>query len=449
MSVIDEKGLPSNLDAERSVLGSILLDDSRFIQIASTLEPSDFSQEKHRRIFRRMAELNERAERIDRVTLANELLRYNELESCDGLSYLVSLDDGLPQISNIDSYARIVKEKARRRRAILAADHLTNSLLADDQASTDELLSTADGIFREIGMGGPARRDMRSGAEIIEACGGMDKFFAPPTDGIPTPWPTVNKFTRGLQRSNLILLGGRPSAGKTTAALNIVLRAVRRGIGTLLFSLETPDRNLLQKLACISAEIRLADFSAGFIKSDERRKIMEAIEPLTTRLWISGRPVATARSIHSEVRRAQSEHDVGLVVIDYVQLMEGRAHQNRYIEVGTVSRELKLAALALDLPFLVLSQVGRDAEGRRPTLKDLRESGNLEQDADVVLFISPKLDKPGYSEIGVAKQRDGAAGDDCWIEVRFRKEHGHIVEETNEQGDGNSAFVNGLRASLR
>src|SRR5206468_2924827 len=209
--------------AERFVLGSILIDDSQFIQVAGILEADDFSLEKHRRIFHRMAELNERAERIDRVTLANELMRYNELESCDGLSYLVSLDDGLPQISNIDSYARIVKEKARRRRAILAADHLTKSLLADDQASTDELLSTADGIFREIGMEGPARRDMRSGVEIIEACGGIDKFFAPPTDGIPTPWPAVNKLTRGLQRSNLILLGGRPSAGKTTAALNIVL----------------------------------------------------------------------------------------------------------------------------------------------------------------------------------------------------------------------------------
>jgi len=436
MNTLEEKGLPSSLDTERMVLGSLLIDDSRFLQVATVLEPGDFSLETHKRIFRRMGELSERSERIDRVTVANELMRYGELESCGGLSYLVSLDDALPRIHNIESYAGIVKAKSRRRRTIFLLEDLKNKL-ARGQDSTADLVSTAEGVLKEIGLESNARQDMRSGAEIIEAYGGIDKFFEPPADGIFTPWPTVNKFTRGLQRGNLILLGGRPSAGKTTAALNIILHAVKRGTGTLLLSLETLDKVLLQKLACIAAGVRFADFRDG-LNSEEHRKIAEAIALLSTRIWINSRPLATARSVHSEVCRVQLEHDIGLVIIDYMQLMDGRGHQNRYVEVGLISRQIKLAALALDLPFLVLSQVSRDAEGRRPTLKDLRESGNLEQDADVVLFISPKLNKPGYSEIGVAKQRDGVAGDDCWIEVRFRKEHGHIGEESRD--DGSRAF---------
>jgi replicative DNA helicase len=217
VSAIDSKGLPCNLDAERFVLGSILLDDSRFLEIASALKNADFSFEKHRRIFQRMADLSERGERIDRVTVANELMSNGQLESCDGLDYLVSLDDGLPRIHNVESYVRIVKDKSQRRRAIFLLEDVKNKLVIG-QESTDELVSTAEGMLREIGLAGAAQQDMRSGAEIIEGYGGMDKFFEPPADGISTPWPTVNRYTRGLHPGDLILLGGRPSTGKTTAA---------------------------------------------------------------------------------------------------------------------------------------------------------------------------------------------------------------------------------------
>jgi replicative DNA helicase len=440
MKTIDEKGLPCNLDAERFVLGSILMDDSQFIQASGEISAEDFSLEKHRRIFRRMGELSARREPIDRVTVANELLRYNELESCDGLSYLVSLDDGLPKIFNLDSYIRIVKDKAVLREIILASQHLMNRCLMGED-DPQQILASAEKSLREMQQESCRREEMRSPAEIIEAAGGIEKFFQPPPPGVPTPWPTLNKITFGLQPGDLIFLGGRPSTGKTTAALQIIHHAVTHGVGSLLFSLEMSDKVLVQKLVCITARIRLQDFRSGDITNDERTRMLGGIEPLKS-LWINRRPIVTASSIHAEVRRMKAQHDIGLVVIDYLQLMDVPARQQRYVEVGLLSRQLKLSAQELDVPFLVLSQLSRapESEKRRPSMKDLRESGNLEQDADVILLLwapgGQNGDEPAasHTELIVEKQRTGEAGRDTPpINMRFDKQHGRLVELAEER----------------
>jgi len=439
MTAIEEKGLPCNLDAERFVLGSILMDDSLFAQVTGAIEANDFSLEKHRRIFQRMGELSARAERIDRVTVANELMRYNELESCDGLSYLVSLDDGLPRIFNLDSYVRIVKDKSILRRIIFTSQHLMNRCLVG-QEDPQQILAGAGQSLCDMEQETCRREEMRSPAEIIEATGGIETFFQPPEPGVLTPWPTLNKRTFGLQRGDLILLGGRPSTGKTTAALQIAQHAVAHGVGTAIFSLEMSAKVLVQKLACMVAQIRHNDFRSGEVTADERERMVQAVGTLD-KLLINQRPIATAASIHAEARRLKQQSGIGLVIVDYLQLMEAPAHQHRYVEVGMISRQLKLAAHDLDIPFLVLCQLSRasESEKRRPSMKDLRESGNLEQDADVILLLwapdSHGEGHPaGYTELIVEKQRTGEAGREIPpIEMIFEKDRGQLKELTDEQ----------------
>jgi replicative DNA helicase len=437
-SLVYEKGLPCNLDAERFVLGSILMDDSQFAQVAGALESQDFSLEKHRRIFRRMADLNARGESIDRVTIANELERHAELKSCDGLSYLVSLDDGLPRIFNLDSYIRIVKDKSILRRIIFTSQHLMNRCLAGEE-DPEQILAGAEESLLKLGDQVRRREEMRSPAEIIEAAGGIETFFQPPEPGVFTPWPTLNRRTFGLQRGDLILLGGRPSTGKTTAALQIAQHAVAHGVGTAIFSLEMSAKVLVQKLACMVAQIRHNDFRSGEITPDERKRMAQAVGTMD-KLRINQRPIATAASIHAEARRLKEQNGIGLVVVDYLQLMEAPAHQHRYVEVGMISRQLKLAAYDLDIPFLVLCQLSRasESEKRQPSMKDLRESGNLEQDADVILLLWAPDDEgqpSGYTKLIVEKQRTGEAGREIPpIEMIFEKHRGQLAELTEELG---------------
>src|SRR5271169_755249 len=229
-----EKGLPCNLDAERFVLGSILMDDSQFIQVAGTVEPDDFSLEKHRRIFQRMAELSARGERIDRVTVANELLRFNELESCDGLTYLVSLDDGLPQILNIEAYIRIVKDKAVLRRIIFASQHLMNRCLMGEE-EPDEILAGAEETLLKLGEA-RVKSGLVSPRQVIEEYqGGLNAFLDPSkrVKGISTGFYKLDEKTGGMHAGDLFIIAARPSMGKTALALNIAHHVATKGERTV------------------------------------------------------------------------------------------------------------------------------------------------------------------------------------------------------------------------
>jgi replicative DNA helicase len=421
-----EKGLPVNLDAERFVLGSILLDETMYVQAAGTLEPDDFSLEKHRRIFRRMGELQERGEKIDRVTVANELMKFNELEACDGLSYLVSLDDGLPQLPNLDSYIRIVKDKSILRRIIFASQNMMSRCLMGEE-EPDEILAGAEETLLKLGdtrvkSGLETAHDVVTGYE-----GGISAFLDPSKriKGISTGFAKFDDLSGGMHGGELLILAGRPSMGKTALALNIAQHVALKLKQTVaIFSLEMSKESLLTRMLCASARVDSQRFRAGYLNQEERRKLHHALTELVEApLYVDDTPGVHLMDMHAKLRRLQVErHHIGLVIVDYLQLMTARGRfENRVQEVSALSRGMKLLAKELNVPMLVLSQLSRAVENRqgdhRPQLSDLRESGSIEQDADLVGFIfreevynKDREDLRGLAELIVAKQRNGPVG---------------------------------------
>jgi replicative DNA helicase len=442
-----DKGLPSNIDAERFVLGSIMLNDSLYIQAAGDLEADDFSLEKHRRIFKRMGELHERGERIDRITVANELMRFNELESCDGLSYLVSLDDGLPQILNIDAYIRIVKDKAVLRRIIFASQHMMNRCLMGEE-DPDEILAGAEETLLKMGES-RVKSGLVSPRQVIdEYQGGLNAFLDPSkrVKGISTGFTKFDEKTSGLHAGDLFILAARPSMGKTALALNIaqhVATKVKRTVA--VFSLEMSKESLLTRMLCATARVDSQKFRAGYLSADERKRLQAAASSLVEApLFIDDTAGVHLMDMHAKLRRVKAEHGLGLVVVDYLQLMSGRGRfENRNQEISTISRGMKLLAKELNVPLLVLSQLSRAPETRqgdhRPQLSDLRESGSIEQDADLVAFIfREEVYRPqdaslqGQAELLLAKQRNGPVGK---IDLVFLKEFTKFENRAADLGE--------------
>ncbi len=420
-----EKGLPVSLDAERYVLGSVLLDDTLFVEVASSLEAEDFSLEKHRRIFLRMGELHNRGERIDRLTVAEELMKHGQLEACDGVGYLVSLDDGLPQIQNLDSYTRIVKDKSLLRRVIYASQGLINRCLAGEEAP-QEILANAEEILLKLGESTAETSLFTPGDIIDEFQGGLNAFLDPGRriQGLGTGFKRFDELTGGLHPGELVILAGRPSMGKTALALNIAqYAAVKLKKTVAVFSLEMSKEALLTRLLCSGARVDSHRFRLGYLDAEERRRLQAAASELVEApLYIDDTSGSNLIEMHAKLRRLKAERPLGLVVLDYLQLMSGRGRfDNRVQEISALSRGLKLLAKELGVPMLVLSQLSRAPEMRpgdhRPQLSDLRESGSIEQDADVVAFIfreevykPDREDLRGQAELMLSKQRNGPTG---------------------------------------
>ena len=436
MATIDltfERGLPANVDAERFVLGSILLNQDTYFQVAGAVEPEDFSLEKHRRIFARMKDLYDRGEKIDRVTLANELMKQGQIESVDGFSYLVSLDEGLPALSNLDSYVRIVKDKATLRKLIFSAQKVIDRCLIGEE-EPDEILAGAEESLLKLGEARSGEK-LESPATVIgKFPGGVNAFLDPSqrVSGLSTGFAKFDEMTGGLHGGELLILAARPSMGKTALALNIAQHVathpqMRKPVA--VFSLEMSSASLLTRLLCSAARVDQHKFRAGYLNADERRKLHVALADLTdSPLFLDDTAGVNLMDIHSKLRRMQAEHGLSLVVIDYLQLMSSRGRsENRNQEVSAISRGLKLMAKDLNVPFLVLSQLSRAAETRigdhKPQLSDLRDSGSIEQDADLVAFIfreevykRDREDLRGLADLIVAKQRNGPIGN---VPLRF------------------------------
>ena len=442
-----EKGLPTNVDAERLVLGSILLDDSVYIQSAGTLETDDFSLEKHRKIFKRMGDLQDRGERIDRITRANELMKFNELEACDGLSYLVSLDDGLPQIPNIDSYIRIIKDKAILRRIIHASQHMMNRCLTGEEEPS-EILAGAEETLLRLGEA-RVKNGLVNAEDILKSYeGGINAFLDPSKriKGISTGFAKLDELTGGLHGGELIILAARPSMGKTALALNIAQHvSLKMKQTAAVFSLEMSKESLLTRMLCAAARVDSHRFRAGYLSQDERRKLNQALHELVEApLYIDDTAGLHLMDMHAKLRRLQAERKLGLVIVDYLQLMAGRGRfENRNQEVSALSRGLKLLAKELNVPMLVLSQLSRAVETRqgdhRPQLSDLRESGSIEQDADLVGFIfreevyhRDREDLRGLAELILAKQRNGPVGTVNLVFLHSQTKFENRAEDTGE-----------------
>jgi len=436
MATIDltfERGLPANVDAERFVLGSILLNQDTYFQVAGAVEPEDFSLEKHRRIFARMKDLYDRGEKIDRVTLANELMKQGQMESVDGFGYLVSLDEGLPALSNLDSYVRIVKDKATLRKLIFSAQKVIDRCLIGEE-EPDEILAGAEESLLKLGEARSSERLESPSTVIAKFPGGVNAFLDPSqrVSGLSTGFAKFDEMTGGLHGGELLILAARPSMGKTALALNIAQHVathpqMRKPVA--VFSLEMSSASLLTRLLCSAARVDQHKFRAGYLNADERRKLQVALADLTeSPLFLDDTAGVNLMDIHSKLRRVQAEHGLSLVVIDYLQLMSSRGRsENRNQEVSAISRGLKLMAKDLDVPFLVLSQLSRAAETRigdhKPQLSDLRDSGSIEQDADLVAFIfreevykRDREDLRGLADLIIAKQRNGPIGN---VPLRF------------------------------
>jgi replicative DNA helicase len=442
-----ENALPTNIDAERLVLGSILLDDSLYIHAAGALESNDFSLEKHRKIFKRMGDLQDRGETIDRITVANELMKFSELETCDGLSYLVSLDDGLPQIPNIDGYIRIVKDKSVLRRIITASQHMMNRCLAGEEDPSD-ILAGAEETLLKLGEA-RVKSGLVSSGQILESYeGGINAFLDPSKriKGISTGFAKLDEMTGGLHGGELIILAARPSMGKTALALNIAQHVALRNKQTVaVFSLEMSKESLLTRMLCASARVDSHRFRAGYLSQDERRKLNQALHELVeSPLYIDDTAGLHLMDMHAKLRRLQAENKLGLVIVDYLQLMSGRGRfENRNQEVSALSRGMKLLAKELDVPMVVLSQLSRAVETRqgdhRPQLSDLRESGSIEQDADLVGFIfreevyqREREDLKGLAELIVAKQRNGPVGTVNLVFLHSQTKFENRAEDTGD-----------------
>lgn len=452
------RGLPENIDAERFILGSVLLDDSRFITVAAALEVEDFALEKHRRIFRRMCELNVRGSRIDRVTVADELSRCGELQSVDGLSYIVSLDDGMPQIANIDSYTAIVKAKSMLRRIARTGQYLMNRALAgaDDPALIlSDVNTQLMSITAEDNRLGPVTvRDI-----IDDFAGGINNLLDPSKQpkGLRTGFARLDTMTGGLQRGELFILAARPSMGKTALALNIAENITLRADAdparpVVVFSLEMQKESLLRRSLCSVARVDSQRFRAGFLDERERTRLRKAAQRLyDAPLLIDDKSTLGVVEMFSRCQRIIAERGgLGLVVVDYIQLVSGgtggksQRPENRQQEVSLISRLFKLMAKELDVPLLVLSQLSRAPEGRpgdhRPQLSDLRESGALEQDADAVGFVyreeyykRDREDLRGLAELILAKQRNGPVGN---IDLVFQHAQTRFENRLQDLDDG-------------
>jgi len=443
------KGLPANLDAERFVLGSVLLNDSVYLQVAGALEPDDFSLEKHRRIFARMKDLYDRGEKIDRVTLTNELMKTGQLESVDGMSYLLSLDEGLPEIVNLDSYVRIVKDKSTLRKMIFSAQAMINRCLSAGE-EPDEILASAEEVLLKLGEA-RTREQLASPASIIQKFpGGVNAFLDPSQriSGLSTGFKRFDEMTGGLHGGELFILAARPSMGKTALGLNIAQHVathpqIRKPVA--VFSLEMSSSSLLTRLLCAAARVDQHKFRAGFLSKEERTKLQFALATLTEApLFLDDTAGVNLMDVHAKLRRMKAEHGLSLVVIDYLQLMSSRGRsENRNQEVSAISRGLKLMAKDLDVPFLVMSQLSRASETRpgdhKPQLSDLRDSGSIEQDADLVAFIyreevykKDREDVKGLADLIIAKQRNGPIGT---VPLRFLGQYTRFENRAEDLGD--------------
>ena len=423
MSTQIEKQVPFNLEAERAVLGSLLIDPEAITQIADWLTSDDFYRDAHRTIYHTLLALYERRDPGDFVTLSEELERLGTLEQVGGRNALLSLINGVPTSGNVEHYGRIVRQKALFRRLI----HASGEIAAHAYQEESDALEYAEQTIFALGQEG-AVSDFTSIDTIISTClHQLDSVHEHQQEiiGVPTGFRPLDVALGGLQRSDLIILAGRPGTGKTSLALNIVANAAyshRLRIG--FFSLEMGKEQLGLRLLSMHSCIDQQRLKMGWVRDEEWERIMNSSRELSEgTIWIDDTAGTTLAALRSKARRLQAQYGIDLIVVDYLQLMkatlEGKRSTNREQEIAEISRGLKGIAKDLNVPVLALAQLSRAVESRQskvPQLSDLRESGAIENDADVVLFIyrdelyDPESEARGTADIIIAKHRNGPIG---------------------------------------
>ena len=438
---------PWSNDAEQAVLGAMLLDQDAALKAAELLDDSMFYKEAHRILFRAMAGLTEKGDVIDPVTLREELVRRGDLDRVGGMEYIAALLDVVPTAANVESHTRIVRDQAVLRRLVEAATEIIQDVY-ERKGESGEVLDNAEhrifqvAQFRRSEDFSRLKELIWPTMERIEQMQGR----AGAVTGVPTGFLDLDEKTAGFQRSDLVIIAARPSMGKTAFALNVVQHAaIERQIGVAVFSLEMSKEALVQRLLCSEGLVDAQRLRRGALRDDDYPKLARAAGLLgTAPIWIDDSAALSPLQMRSKARRLKAEHDIGMVVVDYLQLMQGPAQsENRQQEISYISRSLKALAKELDVPVVALSQLSRapeqrGGEHRRPQLSDLRESGAIEQDADLVCFIYrpemyEKEDKDGNSlegmaELIIGKQRNGPTG---IVDLYFKKEYTRFDNRTN------------------
>jgi replicative DNA helicase len=421
-----EKKLPQNLDAERSVLGAILLDPAALSFVVPILSQEDFFPDTHRRIYGAMLELSQRSAEIDVLTLKEELDRTGAVEKAGGSSYLTALLDGVPDVGNVEHYARIVKEKSTLRRLIRAGQRIVREGVTGER-DAEALLSEATGEIFDIAEGavrggfeaiGPI---VRHNLDIIEEARGRQGMLS----GLATGFTELDRMTSGLQLTDLIVVAARPSVGKTSLALNIAQHvAFREGRSVGFFSLEMSKEQIGFRVLCSEADVDAKKVRDGYASKEAAVRLVTAQTRISgASFFIDDSAALNVPEMRAKSQRLKREHGLDLLIVDYMQLMAGHGRfDNRTQEVSMISRGLKLLAKELKVPIIALSQLSRQPEQRKgelrkPQLADLRDSGSIEQDADVVVFLyreelyDKETERKGIADVIIAKQRNGPTGD--------------------------------------
>ncbi|MBE3559928.1 MAG: replicative DNA helicase [Ktedonobacteraceae bacterium] len=421
-----EKLLPQNIEAECGVLGSMIIDPEAIVQVADFLQPEDFYRDAHRTIYEIILQLYNQREPADYITICDELERQGKLEDVGGAAYITSLINQVPTSGNVEYYGRIVERTAILRRLIHAAGQI--AAMAYEEGDADAVLDKAEQLIFTIGQR-HARSDFSSLRELLsDYMVKLDQLHERRGSivGTPTGFTDLDRMTGGLQKSDLIILAARPAVGKTSLALSMAHNAaVRHRRSVAIFSLEMSKEQLVQRLLSMDSGVDQQRLRTGWIEDEEWERIVYAMGTLSeASIWIDDTAGISTMEMRSKARRLQAEHGIDLIIVDYLQLMQsstgGKRNENRVQEISEISRNLKGLARELDIPILALAQLSRAVESRQskvPQLSDLRESGSLEQDADVVLFIyredvyNPETERKNIADIIVAKHRNGPVGE--------------------------------------
>ena len=411
--------LPSNVQAERLVLGQLLLNYLDMAAIGGTIGSQDFSLDKHRRIFQRMVDVHAAGRKIDRVMLCEELQRHGELEACDGVSYICSLDDGTPEIYDAMNWVRIIREKSILRQAIMHSQSVIQRCLQQDAAV--DVLSEAEVQFAELGQSIRPPSSLQRVSEIVEERG-AEAILNPGAGSrgacVQLPWAPMREHIPYLMPGDVTVWAARPSVGKSSGVREIAAYNAERGIGTCIYSLEMTKEQVIAAMSATRGQVNIHKMRLGVATEVERHDLIRALNDLSElNLWVNDRSDITVPEIVADVQKLQKQHPIGLLVIDYLQLLSHLGREsNRNNVIGAISRSIKIAANKLNLHIISVSQLNRDAEkqGRRPTMADMRDSGTIEQDANNIIALHRSSEDPNEQypkvEMLLLKQRSGPIG---------------------------------------
>lgn len=435
----NERTPPHNMEAEQSVIGAVFLEPEAFSTASEKLVPEDFYRAAHQRIFAAMMKLADRGEPIDVITVTSYLNDVKQLDEVGGVVYLTQLAESVPTAANIEFYCNIVEEKALLRRLIRTATDIVTSSFENEDGVADVLNDAEKNILEVSGQkNSGAFKSIKD--VLIDVYDNIEQLHLQKGDvtGIPTGFRDLDKITSGFQRSDLIIIAARPSVGKTAFALNVAQSvAVNTDENVAIFSLEMGADQLVQRMLCAEGNIDAQRMRNGQLEPEDWSKLTMAMGSLSNAgIYIDDSPGIRVSEIRSKCRRLKQEHGLGMIMIDYLQLIQGsgKSGENRQQEVSEISRSLKGLARELDVTLIALSQLSRGVESRqdkRPMMSDLRESGSIEQDADIVGFLyrddyyDKESEKQNIIEIILAKQRNGPVGT---VELAFVKEYNKFVD---------------------